>query len=72
MTAWFFLRDLHVICQFQTREGSKVGPATRAELKRWLQNKAVEINGKRMNWDEEIEFPITSFILFPNKPTTIV
>ena len=58
-------------CHFNTREGRKVGPVSNSELKRWCMNKAVEINGERVNWDQEIQFPITSMILFPKNPVTI-
>lgn len=47
MTAWEFLRDLHIVCKFQTREGKKVGVASNSELKRWIQNKALIINVKQ-------------------------
>jgi hypothetical protein len=43
MTAWEFLRSLHEVCCFQTKEGKKVGKASYGELKRWIQNKALII-----------------------------
>ena len=65
MTAWTYLRDLHTVCQFHSRE--RTGLATNSELKRWLQNQSVQMNGKRIKWDEEVTFPITELILFPKK-----
>jgi len=43
------------------------GKATNSELKRWLQNKAVQINGERPKFDDEVDFPIASMVLFPKK-----
>lgn len=70
-TAWQWLRDLHEVCQFQTREGKRVGKASGSELKRWIQNKAVVVNGETLLWDEKIDFPIISVVLFPKHPITI-
>ncbi len=64
MTAWEFLRDLHTVCKFQTREGKKVGTASASELKRWIQNKALCIDNRIVTWDEELCFPLSSVTLF--------
>lgn len=71
MTAWEFLRLLHKDCCFQTREGKKVGRASTSELKRWFNNKAVIIDGVAARWDQEMVFPVQSFVLFPNNPVTL-
>lgn len=65
VTCWNFLRGLNDVCHFMSRE--RTGKATNSELKRWLQNKAIEINGKRPNWNDPVEFPITQMVLFPKK-----
>ena len=71
MNALMFLKDLHRVCHFQTREGRKTGKASASELKRWLQNGAVVVNGEKVSWDEEMDFPIFSFVLFPKNPVTL-
>lgn len=72
MTAFEFLLKLHdEWCCFQTREGRKVGKASRAELRRWLLNGAVIINGERVKPTTELTFPITSMVLFPKNPITL-
>jgi hypothetical protein len=71
MTAWQWLRDIHEVCHFQTREGKKVGRASSSELKRWIQNKAVIINGEPVPPEEEMDFPISSVVLFPKHPVTL-
>ena len=70
MTAWDFLKDLHTTCSFQSRE-KRVGVATNSELKRWIQNKALEINGEKVMYNEELDFPIFSVVLFPKKRITL-
>lgn len=65
MTAWDFLKSIHSACQFMSRE--RTGKASNSELKRWLQNKSVIINGKRPAFDDDIDFPITQMVLFPKK-----
>ena len=70
MTAWDFLKDLNTVCSFMSREGA--GKATNLELKRWLQNKAILINGTRPNWDDVLSFPIESLVMFPKKNKTTI
>jgi len=70
MTAWELLRDLNTVCHFMSRE--RTGRATNSELRRWCQNKAVSINGKRVQFDEEIEFPVTEMFLFPKHRVTLI
>lgn len=71
MTTWELLRKLNSACNFQTKEGRKVGRASNSELKRWAQNGAVVINDKKFNWNEEIIYPIKSFVLFPKHQITL-
>lgn len=72
MTAWEFLRNLHSVCKFQTREGKKVGTASSSELKRWIDNGALIINGEKVSSKEEMDFPMTSVVLFPKRPVTLL
>lgn len=65
-----FIRSLHEVCQFQTKEGAKIGIASNSELKRWLTNGAVEVNGHKLLPDDEIDFPIFSIVLFPKRART--
>ena len=71
ITAWGLLRDLHQVCIFTSREKPGTGVATNSELKRWINNKALIINGETVTWDEPIDFPIISVVLFPKHPITI-
>ena len=47
-------------------------PCTRpskSEIKRWLNQSSVLINGKKPKAEEEIEFPITELVFFPKSKT---
>ena len=72
MTSIQFLTNLHQVCSFQTREGKKVGKASTSELRRWIQNKALLINGEPVEINEEIDFPVFSVVLFPKNPITLL
>lgn len=69
-TAWNFLKDLHEVCNFQSRE--RTGHASSSELKRWIQNKALIINGEPVAFDEIIDFPVFSVVLFPKHKVTLL
>jgi hypothetical protein len=50
---------------FQTREGLKTGTASNGELKRWIKNSVLSINGfKITDPDELIDYPIFRVTLF--------
>lgn len=48
--------------------------SSNAEIRRWLDQKAVIINGVRPTSKQEIEFPIEQLIFFPksNRRTTVI
>lgn len=69
MTAWGLLKDLNSVCHFMSRERN--GKASNSEMKRWCQNKAVSINGVRVNFDDELKFPIKEMYLFPKNRVTL-
>ena len=71
MTAWKFLIELNLACSFQTKEGKKAGKASNSELKRWFLNGVVFANGERLQFDEVIDFPITSMVLFQNSTNRV-
>jgi len=64
MTAIQYLRSLHEVCHFQTN-GRGTGPASNSELGRWLNEKAVRINGKPIAAMDPVPYPIVSVVLFP-------
>lgn len=66
MKAIDFLLQFHKVAPFPTKEGKKVGPASSSEIRRWIKNKAVLFCGQEVDIDEEIDFPITSLVIFPN------
>lgn len=70
MIAWQYMMDLNEVCSFMSRERS--GKATNSELKRWLQNQSVVLNGRRIRWDEDVDFPVNQLVLFPKKRKTTI
>lgn len=65
-TAWTFLIRLSQMHGgFHSKEGDKTSKVSNSELKRWLMNSAVMINGEHVKWDELIDFPVFSIVLFP-------
>jgi hypothetical protein len=65
-TGWQFMMRLSQLHRgFCSKEGNKVSRASNSELKRWVQNNALLINGEFVKWDEPIDFPICSIVLFP-------
>ncbi len=64
MTALTCLKMMSGIAgKFDSRE--RVGKVSNAELQRWLERNSVYINGRTRKPMEEVDFPITSFVLFP-------
>lgn len=72
MTAWSFLRQMASIYHFHSRERPATGRASNSELKRWIQNKALIVNGETVAWDEPMDFPVFSVVLFPKHPLTLI
>ncbi len=48
-----------------SREG-KTQPASKSEVRRWINAGAVHVNGERLCADEQIDFDVFSLVLFPN------
>ena len=65
MNAWTYLIELNSVCQFTSKE--RKGKASNSELKRWLKNQAMSVNGDKIKWDEEIIFPVNTLTLFTKK-----
>lgn len=43
-----------------------------SEVRRWIEQGAVHLNGEPCKWNEEIDFPLTSVGLFPGSPKSKV
>ena len=72
MTGLEYLRSLHEVCQFQTREGARVGLASNSELRRWLKQGVVVVNGAKLREDDKLPYPVQSMYMFPNRRITMV
>jgi hypothetical protein len=69
----FWVRD-EVKCCPTSKEGAGLGTPSNAELRRWLKNGAVTVNGQRPGPGDAIEWPIEELVFFPSgiQKTTIV
>lgn len=54
MTSIQFLTNLHEVCSFQDHECKKVGKGSTSDLRRWIQNKDLLINGETVEINEKI------------------
>lgn len=58
--------DIHKLCRFQSREKPGTGLASNGEVRRWISQGAVELNGaKASSVDIWPAGAVTSLILFP-------
>lgn len=55
------LRDEAHCCPWNNRQML----ATNSDLRRWIMDGAVLFNGERMDWKEEIDFPLHAVVFFP-------
>jgi hypothetical protein len=68
MTGLDLILSLHEVCQFRSQERGP-GPASKSELRRIVDQNGFHVNGKAVNTKTELEFPITSVVLFPKSKT---
>ena len=54
-----------------TREGALVGLPSTTELRRWLKNGNVLVNGVRLSSKDSVEWPIEQLILFPGTKSQV-
>ena len=55
---------LHANYRLFSRE--RLAFASKSELRRWCDAKQVHFNAEPVAWDEPIDFPLTSVVIFPN------
>lgn len=71
MKAKQWMVELNKTCQFMSKEtpGKK---ASSSEIQRWIERGSVLFNGERVQFDEEIDFPIISLVLTSKNNTTTI
>ena len=57
------------MCQFQSREGSRIGPTSNSELRRWIKNGVLYVNGVKVDENELMDYPIFHVTLFTKLKT---
>jgi hypothetical protein len=76
LTALQWLINMHKFCRFMSIENTKdkTGPATNGELRRWIQQGALEVNFQKIDINDPWPPVIKSVVLFPkskNKRCTL-
>lgn len=66
-TAFQAIQSFHSICQFSSIE-TKGEKASNSELKRWLNQGAIQVNGKPIGANDPWPYDIRSMIMFPKSP----
>lgn len=54
------------LAQFRLWSRERMGVASKAELQRWFEAGNVQINGERAEWNEPMDYPVISAVIFPN------
>lgn len=57
---------LQWLAQFPLFSRERMAMASKSELRRWFDAGNVTMNGERVEWNEQMDFPLTSVVLFPN------
>lgn len=74
-TAFDIIKHIGVVpMSIETNQGEPPRYPTNAEIKRWLDHKAVQVNGQRPKSTDIVEFPIWELVFFPKaaKRTTVL
>lgn len=67
--------SLHEVCHFQAKSGSRVGPASKSEIRRWFQDSCIRINFKIVKAEDELPGYLVDIVMFPKneaKRTTLL
>lgn len=73
VTAYEFILSMRPAIPFTT--GGHRVPASNSEVRRWLEQSAVLINGVKPKPKDVIQFPVTQLVFFPKNPnsrTTVI
>ena len=54
------------LAQFPMWSRERLGLASRSELRRWFDAGNVRLNGEIVAWNEPMDFPLFSVVLFPH------
>lgn len=63
------MRALDYIASFEPFSRERIGVASKSEIRRWFDQGAIQVNGERAEWNEEVESwtnGVFSLVLFPN------
>lgn len=60
-----YLREMHEVCRFMSTDGRTVGPASNSELKRWFDDRKIQINFEIKRHDDPLPPVIKSVVISP-------
>ena len=73
MTALDLLKELRsngMYFPWRPKDGGRISQPSNSDIFRWLNEGAVEINGKRPKPKDDVSRPLTSLVFFPNNAKT--
>jgi hypothetical protein len=53
------------LAQFRLWSRERLAVASKSELRRWFDAGNVQMNGEPVAWDERMDFPLISVVIFP-------
>lgn len=59
------MKAMDWLAQFRIWSRYKMGEASRSEMRQWFKDGAVVINAETVAFDEPMDFPMISVVLFP-------
>jgi hypothetical protein len=54
------------LAQFRLWSRERMAYASKSELQRWFDAGNVQMNGELVAWNEPLDFPLISVVVFPN------
>lgn len=61
-----YMKAVDWLAQFKLWSRERMGVASKSELRRWFDAGNVQMNAERVEWDEPMDFPLISVVIFPN------
>lgn len=59
------MKAIDWLAQFRLWSRERMGIASKSELRRWFDAGNVQVNGERVEWGEQMDFPMISCVIFP-------
>ena len=60
------IKAIDWLAQFRLMSRERCAMASRSELRRWFDAGNVRMNAELVEWNEPMDFPLISVVIFPN------